>query len=666
MQFEPSGGIDQRRKKTELIRSSERLLFVCTQPSLRSLMEEDIEEAKCLGRDISIYEFSEPEDSREWIAFLQLIDDKRPVILFYGEDGFLHCLGLKCDAIVHAVPSLYQTRAMTNQFGFDKGCVVYIPAGFDITKWVPLKEKSRLTYWQLAKLWEVYGDEIYTDSPEELYRKYPQYFLNIYENGAKCLEAEVGYPLRIEWPENSYTADGKDKQVQTNLGNTMQEYDRLRDQVISGYLNLHENLSYYSTYFDEALEETEIVWKDDEQLPGIMVQAVKVRKADDSGVINCEQYSTVREMLARNNQGKELKLLSNFLFFLTPKLSRLYNDLRLDRPSEQISFDKMHLDYMLYEDNGKRVESFPLFRKACIAMKQNGQFQFFNFRLGGGKLSVGDFSVHWKAEDVDADDDRPIKIYTPYFSVPDYLSETKTYRKVVGEKRINLIIVQDRIICVRDGDVVLPSIGVVVSLSREIGMKFLNKNGLVISENGYFHSKDLTLNIELDAPAEMPESEWKQIKWAYGGGLSLILDGKGLCDGEEDTEYMMNWLQEEGWMSPLSCQTQESKLHKLVKHPRTAIGVTEDGSLVIIVYSGRTKRSTGADYREMIAIARKLFPDIRDLMNVDGGGSAMLGMAIDGNFMELSYPATSTESVAGMVRPINTVLSLSFYGGNDR
>ena len=45
-------------------------------------------------------------------------------------------------------------------------------------------------------------------------------------------------------------------------------------------------------------------------------------------------------------------------------------------------------------------------------------------------------------------------------------------------------------------------------------------------------------------------------------------------------------------------------------------------------------------------------------MNVDGGGSAMLGMAIDGRFMELSYPATSMDSCAGMVRPINTVLCL--------
>ena len=43
-------------------------------------------------------------------------------------------------------------------------------------------------------------------------------------------------------------------------------------------------------------------------------------------------------------------------------------------------------------------------------------------------------------------------------------------------------------------------------------------------------------------------------------------------------------------------------------------------------------------------------------MNMDGGGSAVLGMVTDGSFMELSCPSTSTGSCVGMVRPINTVL----------
>ena len=106
---------------------------------------------------------------------------------------------------------------------------------------------------------------------------------------------------------------------------------------------------------------------------------------------------------------------------------------------------------------------------------------------------------------------------------------------------------------------------------------------------------------------------------------------------------------------PLSQQTQESGVHRKERHPRTAIGTTDSGELIILVYSGRTKRSGGADYDQMITAARKLFPDIRNLMNVDGGGSSVLGLSIGNSFMELSYPSTSFDSCVGMVRPINTV-----------
>ena len=103
-----------------------------------------------------------------------------------------------------------------------------------------------------------------------------------------------------------------------------------------------------------------------------------------------------------------------------------------------------------------------------------------------------------------------------------------------------------------------------------------------------------------------------------------------------------------------------------MKHPRTAIGCTESGALVVLVYSGRTWRSTGADYREMISIARALFPDIRYLMNCDGGGSAMLGMVRNGSFLELSCPSTSAGSCVGQVRPINTVFYIPAGERNER
>ena len=54
----------------------------------------------------------------------------------------------------------------------------------------------------------------------------------------------------------------------------------------------------------------------------------------------------------------------------------------------------------------------------------------------------------------------------------------------------------------------------------------------------------------------------------------------------------------------------------------------------------------------------KLFPDVCCMMNVDGGSSSVLGMVAGGSFMELSYPAPSLHSCAGMARRISTVLRL--------
>lgn len=103
-------------------------------------------------------------------------------------------------------------------------------------------------------------------------------------------------------------------------------------------------------------------------------------------------------------------------------------------------------------------------------------------------------------------------------------ADTTSCVKPVGEGRINLVVIRDRVICIRKGSVLLPSIGVVISLEEKTGMQLICENGLCL--------------------------------------------------------------------------------------------------------------------------------------NADGGGSAMLGMSIGNSFMELSYPSTSLDNCAGMVRTVNTALCI--------
>lgn len=574
----------------------------------------------------------------EWDAALQEdIDQRRAFVFAYGEEALLSCRAMRTDAMIMARPQGYYAKAITNQLGCEADCTVYVPQHLDITAFVPLTEKAQITYWHLATLRRDHSSFVDGLSIEELYRLYPAYFLNRYENGTDCPESKRNFPIQVAIPPED--------------PDPVDSFDRYREEAIAGYINRLDGVQYQCAYFDPELNRSPIPWNLKEQQEGILVHSVKIKRAKGSRVIRCGKGVTLRKRIQQDlPQGNGI--VSNFLFFLTPKLAELYNDLRKDRPSECARFGAEHLDYMLCSENGVRKETFPLFRKTCIAMKNNGEFIFFNFRLGGGRIRVGSRWISWQKQDVDPAVPSLVCVYTPYASRADQEEDRQTYRKAVGSGRVNLVILQDRIQCIRSGDVILPSVGVVVSLEKETGGALLTDLGVSALEDGYYKPIEEPIEIRLDPPAGIDTADWEQIQWAYGGGLSLILEHKAVSDLED----MIPWFEEEGWMSPLSRQTQESSLHEIIKHPRTAIGLTDSGDLLILVFSGRTRLSTGADYVEMCRIARKLYPDVRTLMNADGGGSAVLGLVCQGSFMELSYPSTSEGSTVGMARPIQTAL----------
>lgn len=627
--FTPDG-IDQSSIKESLLDKRKAVIFAITQAELFGSMLKDIKLAA--EKDIWVLCDSAlaellPKNLRLlnadgggvfYDACLQRHIDNGDACLFvYGEEGLISCRGLTLDAIVHAVPTGYHAQAITGLWG-GEGCIVYVPRGYDMTVNSPLTEKTRLNYKVMYNLWKDRGDGVYGFDLNELYRLYPEYFINIYSGNVSRL------PITIK-------------------ANCFSEFDRQLDEGLGNHLGGFENAEYCSAYFDKGLVRQPICYDSAKCQDGILVQAVKIKKAESARVISCEKGKTPRQMFEKL-KFSGTGIVSNFLFFMTPKLGVLYNDLRADRPYEQADAASGHLDYML----AGGVETFPLFAKACIAKRDDGRFLFFNHRLGGGNACISGINYRWEKQNVNSDTSF-VRIYAPSYAAPDRDADRNTYKKSVGEGRVNIVLLRDRVTCIRKGDVLLPSVGVVLSLTEEAAMPLTEKCAPLT--DGYYDVSGLTLEIKLDPPDGISSLEWARVSWAFGGGLTLIRDGIGLCDGDN----MNKWFDGEGWTNPLSRQTQESNLHSLVKHPRTAIGCTSDGSLVILVYSGRTWRSTGADYSEMITIARELFPDIRYLMNCDGGGSAMLGMVRDGEFLELSFPSTSSGSCAGQVRPINTV-----------
>lgn len=650
--------LDQREKIDSICAKKEHVILALTDPRLFSTMTEIITDLSAIDKKIWLLVSDNQEEglpaagtiksllkNSDKLRFLSLekgrifcdaqlsdaVRDENAFLMIFGETGLLGARGLSVPCGVFAELRGFYTCAVCGQLGLIRPVAVYIPQGYDITKTVPVTEKTRLSYLDLAKLEKAFGEEVYSLAPEELYARFPKYFFNIYENSPEDLSSD------------SFSFFDLPKGLSRI---SFSDFNTFRDDAIQKHLEGFTGCNYYAGTFSE---------KDIDGIEGnILVHGIRVKGCHDARVIQCGKDAPLRAKIRTENKG-ETAIVSNFLFFLTPKLATLYNELRYDCKEEMAEVDAGHLDYLLEYRDGKRFESFPLFRKTCIAMKNSGEFLFFNFRLGGGRVFLNDLPVSWEKEDVDPSQDSPLPrvcIYTPYSSLSDGDADRESYRKAVGEGRVNFVIIQNRITAIRNGNVILPGMGVVLSLEKSLGDSICKKLKLRAIEHGYFEPSSVFLDVKLDAPEGISENDWCDIKWAYGGGLSLILDGVGLCDGD----HMEDWFEKDGWTSPLSRQTQESNLHSLVKNPRTAVGTTDKNELVILVFSGRTKESVGADYKEMILIARKLFPDIRNLMNVDGGGSAVLGMVQNGSFTELSLPSTSTDSTVGMVRPINTAL----------
>ncbi len=638
-------GIDQQAEKEALLQRSKKVFFLLCDAAMFSFMQADLQHALSFGKEVLVCysrhgagDLPTEGELSGWlkeacVTYVEAAsegiaaDPQDACLFFYGEEGLLHCRSLSVDTVVTAVPQGYHAQALCNLSADPRLCTVYIPKGTDITPYVPLTARSRLTYHHLARLCRDHGDSIYALSCEALYEKYPDYFVNIYHNEENTL------PLQVK-------------------GGSFAAFAEAREAAVAEFLNRFKNIQYTAAYFDEAGVRQKICHEATEPQKGILVHTVRVKRAKSTQVLSCPKGVTPRKMLA-NATGTAI--VSNFLFFLTEKLGVLYNDLRADRPLEQADAAAGHLDYMLCHQNGVRKETFPLFAKTCIAGTADGGFRFFSFSLGGGSIRWGDHHFSWKSEDVNPDTPGDICVYTPMLTAKAQEADRETYRLAVGAERVNMVILQDRVTCLRKGDVILPSVGVVISLSPQKAEAMLQNK--TPSADGYYHVEGIPLTVQLDAPQGFSQKDWAQIQWAYGGGMGLLCDGTSLCDGD-----MAQWFAREGWMSPLSRQTQESALHKLAKHPRTAIGTGSNGDLLILVYSGRSSRSTGADYREMLHIARTLYPDARNLMNVDGGGSAMLGLVHNGAFMELSCPATSMGSCAGQVRPINTIFYIPAEG----
>jgi hypothetical protein len=99
---------------------------------------------------------------------------------------------------------------------------------------------------------------------------------------------------------------------------------------------------------------------------------------------------------------------------------------------------------------------------------------------------------------------------------------------------------------------------------------------------------------------------WGDVEQAVSGGPFLVRNGQIAVDGEAQGFPEASFVAK--------------------RHPRTAAGVTADGTLLLVTVDGRQERSLGMSLPELAALMRRL--GAINALNLDGGGSTT--MAISG------------------------------------
>ena len=377
-----------------------------------------------------------------------------------------------------------------------------------------------------------------------------------------------------------------------------------------------------------------------------------------------------RELLAHEYVLKNrpnAQVTFNGLYFFTPTLLEIYNRYRADkgRSDEVIQDTNFYLD--AYSQEG--VETIPLYNKGYFGMK-DGKLVFGQRRLLGGEMTFRDKRIQWTADQVvdgkektATDQGVPVIVYSPMMGESIGSSGVSArdngYTEVVGYERINLVVVNNQIKFIKRGSVLLPSMGIVISLDE----RTFEHNFGKINIGTTAYKENLP---EVEFKFEWPGNEQDRPEWYLGGGTILVQNGHNLVENK-NAEYEN--LKKEGWFNKLSMQTQETQVQDWVRGPRMVLGVTKSGKAFSYAFSGRTDVYAGTNFGEAIVIIERELAihgeTIKDAINLDGGSSVSFNVRGDDNKeVTLSWPATGPDNIEGVVRPVSNIVYFESKGAS--
>ncbi len=220
----------------------------------------------------------------------------------------------------------------------------------------------------------------------------------------------------------------------------------------------------------------------------------------------------------------------------------------------------------------RRLISSPLYKRSVFGVTEDDTLIFGNPDFSGTLRSGG---LSLKIDAVN----QPRRGNNLVVFTPEYSRSTMT-----DENGLELVLVKGKIVGIHDRDALIPPDGVVVSAGGE---KASELKALKLGQS-----------VELDYSIDRP---WDTIRHAVCGGPRLVENGKNSINGKEE-------------------KFDSSIVHG--RHPRTAVALTFDGDLLLVVVDGRSQRNAGMKLDELAAYLRSL--GARHAINLDGGGSSSM------------------------------------------
>ena len=137
-------------------------------------------------------------------------------------------------------------------------------------------------------------------------------------------------------------------------------------------------------------------------------------------------------------------------------------------------------------------------------------------------------------------------------------------------------------------------------------VQYIKQSSVLIPQGGYVvvgprskTPKTIQQQDSVNYSVKVNPEDWNNVKYAVGGGPYLIKEGKVFIDRQRFSKSFL-------WM----------------KAPRTAVGYTKSGSLLLVTVDGRQEGTSGATLPELAKLMSEL--GAFNAMNFDGGSSTQM------------------------------------------